>query len=491
MSEAHMSLSESPPAGQRRDFTSPGSRATLHSASGGKLLLRLPGQAESGDAVSSVEVRLDDRAWATLPVLPAFDGSNRRELTFSVPPHDGAAEMDVECRDAAGGAVLAQGRFSFAEPLTNPHGLPASDIYDPAMRPLFSVPWMEFDGAFITISGAHLPPAGDPGRLSVEFAEGVVGSFEYPLASPEFGSHYWYWPNAHMSGFRVRINLPASAAAADAFSFRFVTRHDEVPFLRDQAHTGSFGSWPDHDRIWIPSDLRSWMNFPGNESLLSRVQTWSNQRTVAFTGYNAFRAFESLAAHHGVTPWDGMKVLDWGCGHGRVARHFITHWPNAAITGVDVDGENIAWCRENLSGGTFQVAPLWPPLDLASDSFDLIIGLSVMTHLSASAQEAWIAELRRILKPGGLALITFGGEGAAAYASIHHDPDWWRRWIETGFNDEQNDPALGSSIADDRYYRVTHQSAQRTRAAWSREMTVVHIEPQAFGYQDVAVLRAE
>jgi SAM-dependent methyltransferase len=362
--------------------------------------------------------------------------------------------------------------------VTNPHGLPASDVYDAAAHAMFSVPWYEFDGATITIAGAHLPPMGEPGLLSVSFAEGVVGDFEYPLDSPEFGAHYWYWPNGDKSGFRVRINLPASEPTADAFSFRFVTRGA----LNKDA-------WQDRGRIWIPRDMRDFMGFPTDETQLSRVQTWSNERTVAFTGYNAFKTFESLLARHGVTYKPGLKLLDWGCGHGRVARHFINHWNEAQISGTDIDAENIGWCQKHLPGGRFIVAPLWPKLNVPDSSFDAIIGLSVMTHLTEEAQAAWIKELRRILKPDGVALITFSGHGSAAYASIHQTPEWWTKWIETGFDDGQIDTALEGKIADASYYRVTHQSPQHARAAWSRVMNIVDIEPQAFGYQDVAILR--
>jgi SAM-dependent methyltransferase len=249
------------------------------------------------------------------------------------------------------------------------------------------------------------------------------------------------------------------------------------------------GRWPDRPRIWIPRDLAAFIGFPHEGSQLTRVQTWSEQKTVTFTGYNAFRGFESLLARHGVTCRPGVALLDWGCGHGRVTRHFIQNWPQARISGADIDAENIGWAQQNLTGGQFLVAPLWPPLDVPGETFDAVIGLSVMTHLTADAQAAWLAEIHRILKPGGVALISFGGDGAAAFASIHHTPEWWARWREAGFDDGLLDPALEGKIADSSYYRVTHQSVAQVRAAWEGALRIEAIEPQAFGYQDIAVLR--
>ena len=51
------------------------------------------------------------------------------------------------------------------------------------------------------------------------------------------------------------------------------------------------------------------------------------------------------------------------------------------------------------------------------------------------------------------------------------------------------DPALGDKIADQGYYRVTHQSADHVLANWGERLTIEAIERQAFGYQDIAVLR--
>ncbi len=43
-------------------------------------------------------------------------------------------------------------------------------------------------------------------------------------------------------------------------------------------------------------------------------------------------------------------------------------------------------------------------------SFDLIWAVSVFTHL-AETWSAWLLELHRVLKPGGILLATFMGEG--------------------------------------------------------------------------------
>lgn len=435
------------------------------------------------DGASGVQVNVDGAEWAVIPAQPVDGAPEARFVTCSIPPRTKRGAHDIALRSANDGQLIGRQQIDAGEPVRNPHGLLARDVLALHVTPMFSVPWLSFDGAELVISGAHLPPGGNPANLTVSLDEGVDGVFEYPLPSPEFGAHYWYWPNAHWSGFRLRINLAASLPGSDPFTFRFESADIKA------ADESSRGPWPDRSRVWLPTDLRAFVGYPTDGSQLTRVQTWSEQKTVTLTGYNAFRAMESLLAWHGVTYGPGVKLLDWGCGHGRIARHFIREWPQAHITGADIDAENIHWCEANLPGGAFLTAPLWPPMAISDGTFDAIFGLSVMTHLTEDAQSAWLGEIHRILKPGGVALISFGGDGAAAYASIHHTQDWWRNWLERGFDDGLRDPALAGKIADSNYYRVTHQTAAQVRKCWRGRLTLVAIEHQAFGYQDVAVLR--
>ena len=103
------------------------------------------------------------------------------------------------------------------------------------------------------------------------------------------------------------------------------------------------------------------------------------------------------------------KILDFGCGCGRVIRHFhaVTH---GQLHGTDYNREAIDWCRRNLGFGHFQVNGLEPPLLYMKEEFDLVYALSVFTHLPESLQVAWMSELCRVLKPGGHLLMTTHGE---------------------------------------------------------------------------------
>jgi SAM-dependent methyltransferase len=102
-------------------------------------------------------------------------------------------------------------------------------------------------------------------------------------------------------------------------------------------------------------------------------------------------------------------VLDFGCGCGRVARHWATV-EGPQIHGCDYNGDLVEWCERNLPFMRAARNEIEPPAPYESQSFDLIYALSVLSHLSEPLQQAWVAEFRRLLRPGGLLVVSVLGE---------------------------------------------------------------------------------
>ena len=75
------------------------------------------------------------------------------------------------------------------------------------------------------------------------------------------------------------------------------------------------------------------------------------------------------------------------------------------LYGTDVDAETVAWVKANLPVHAGTNAPT-PPLAYADGQFDMVYSISVFTHLDERFQDAWLHELKRVLKPGGLALFS-------------------------------------------------------------------------------------
>jgi len=127
-------------------------------------------------------------------------------------------------------------------------------------------------------------------------------------------------------------------------------------------------------------------------------------------GKNTAKEIVTLFSKHNDLSKANKKVLDWGCGPGRIIRHLPTLLPNAEIYGIDYNKDYIEWCIKNLKGINFSVNKIDPPLNFTDSFFDAIIGLSIFTHLSEKNHFEWINELHRITKFGGIMLITTQGK---------------------------------------------------------------------------------
>jgi SAM-dependent methyltransferase len=127
----------------------------------------------------------------------------------------------------------------------------------------------------------------------------------------------------------------------------------------------------------------------------------------------------------GLEPAQFRSVLDFGCGCGRVARQLIQQRPRPErYVGVDLHAGMIEWCNRNLAPhapgfefhhhdvfyGAFNPGrrkPLHAALPFPDQEFSLAFALSVFTHLTQVQTEAYLAELSRVLQPGGILLATW------------------------------------------------------------------------------------
>jgi SAM-dependent methyltransferase len=126
-----------------------------------------------------------------------------------------------------------------------------------------------------------------------------------------------------------------------------------------------------------------------------------------------------LLAENGVTLNDLGAILDFGCGCGRVARWW-DELSGPAVYGCDYDGVLTGWCRRNLPFLSVKTNASVPPLPFRRESFDFIYAISLFTHLDAAAQHAWIPDVHRVLRPGGLFLFTVHGE---RFTGLLSEPD--------------------------------------------------------------------
>jgi len=106
---------------------------------------------------------------------------------------------------------------------------------------------------------------------------------------------------------------------------------------------------------------------------------------------------------------DGLAILDFGCGCGRVLRRWHD-LRRARVFGTDYSPRLVEWCRQNLPFADVALNQLAPPLSYKPAQFDLVYAFSVFTHLTEDLQVPWMRELARVVKPGGHLLVSTHGE---------------------------------------------------------------------------------
>ncbi len=103
------------------------------------------------------------------------------------------------------------------------------------------------------------------------------------------------------------------------------------------------------------------------------------------------------------------RILDFGCGSGRLIRHL--HSLNGVeLFGTDYNKKLIYWCKKNLPFARFKLNNLSPPIDFNDNIFDFIYSRSIFTHLDESLQKKWMGEFHRILDKNGILLFSTHGD---------------------------------------------------------------------------------
>jgi SAM-dependent methyltransferase len=182
------------------------------------------------------------------------------------------------------------------------------------------------------------------------------------------------------------------------------------------------------------------------------------------------------------------RVLDWGCGCARVTR-YLQKLGCSDLYGVDVDKTNIDWCRNNLPDIKFSHIDLMPPLPFSEKQFDLVIGISIFTHLRENVQFLWLDELARILKPNGLAIVTVMREN---YLALNRAAkSFVDKVANSGFVVVDDNDQLRFEKDKENYYVNVYHSANYILSNWGKNFEVVDIVDFLGANQDAIILRAE
>jgi SAM-dependent methyltransferase len=131
-----------------------------------------------------------------------------------------------------------------------------------------------------------------------------------------------------------------------------------------------------------------------------------------WSGFKDAQIFSQLfAKYYDGIKEDAIEVLDFGCGCGRTTR-FLQSIESFKVYGSDVNSDLVDWCANNLTRVKTGLNRVMPPFVYEAEKFDFIYSLSIFTHLSERAMDAWLDELERVTDKNGIVMLTVHGATA-------------------------------------------------------------------------------
>jgi SAM-dependent methyltransferase len=179
---------------------------------------------------------------------------------------------------------------------------------------------------------------------------------------------------------------------------------------------------------------------------------------------------------------ENLRVLDLGCGNGKNANYIASLDSGNHVVGVDISETALEQARaardKLIAEGQFnkgQVeyvhATIGEPLDFSDNSFDVALDVTSSNSLSESERTVYLAEVHRLLKPGGWffirALCKDGDRNAQSLLKLHPGTE----------KDTYIMPEMGlvERVFSRQDFIETYSSSSSTRAPL---FEIVHIEKE-------------
>lgn len=132
-------------------------------------------------------------------------------------------------------------------------------------------------------------------------------------------------------------------------------------------------------------------------------------------------AMKVIASTLAIAPKEAIwRILDFGCGHGRVARHMRAMFPTAEMWFSDIDPSCTEFCANTFTG---TAVPSYEDLDRTElpSGMDLVWVGSVFTHIDYARMQTLFDKLYGSLGIGGILIATFRGH--RTYEIAKQKPD--------------------------------------------------------------------
>jgi ubiquinone/menaquinone biosynthesis C-methylase UbiE len=351
--------------------------------------------------------------------------------------------------------------------------------YAATMKESFMPTWcvddLKINGDCIEIQGWAFAPDNDKNRIRFQLNNKNFDEVIYPLPRKDIENLFWYIPNSIATGFFCKSTVTdRECNTLSPYSFKLIDRisGNEINKLQNYYYCHD-----SRDGLPIPPALNR-----------RRVHGADSESAFLLEGYTTFVKIRELIKDKFKRDYkDFESILDWGCGCGRMARYF--NWiPGVNITGIDIDQGNIDWCRQNLKFGKFLTTDIHPKTQLPDDHFDLLIGISIFSHLKEKEMHEWLDELKRITKPEGILLMSIHSTTTVLRANL--PTSTWKELKKTGFVDAGANFDLDTEKESSDYYRNTFFEIDYINRVWSKYFEIFEIIPGFVGnHQDLVIMK--
>jgi SAM-dependent methyltransferase len=171
---------------------------------------------------------------------------------------------------------------------------------------------------------------------------------------------------------------------------------------------------PLDDDLWAVLLTQKYTLYPNIRALLPDVpdeslqQRWNGASGLELLGQSKSfytRAKDHFGRHHS-GPLEAARVLDFGCGWGRLTRFFARDVAPGSLYGCDPVEEILEVCRRTRLPAVLAQSDFVPRRLPFDEDFDLVFAFSVFTHLSEAAHESSLDAIHSAMPPGGILIVT-------------------------------------------------------------------------------------
>lgn len=214
-----------------------------------------------------------------------------------------------------------------------------------------------------------------------------------------------------------------------------------------------------------------------------------NHLSYWVSGFKAYRYLMQCADLYDVKV---RRFLDLGCCSGRVLRHFAYQSDGIEAIGCDINRKYADWIMRFLPGILAMQTHSIPSIPLADNSLDMVSAFSVFTHIEAF-DVAWLSEIKRILRPGGLAWISFHSEKTwdemrdpwPLYKAMLVYPDFAQKHGKK----LEHEFTVFRHLADRSYTSNVFIETDYVKRVWGAVMPILEIRRRFPNYQDIAIFQ--